>query len=386
MMKICYVGNPQSVHLRRWMNYFIEQGHEVHVITPQPAEVRGAYVHETPISAFYDIPTCFLYKIRGIGWVLNRLRQRLLVNRMKRLIQKIGPDILEAHYLTFYGCYASRLGFYPFVITIWGSDILIDLEKYGEKRAGLMRKALIKADLILCFGEKPRQKLMELGIEPEKVKAAPLGVDAQKFHPQQRDEELIVKLGLTGSLTVFSMRNFEPVYNVETLIRAIPSVLSQVPDTRFVIAGDGSQRKYLEDLAESLGIWEKVSFVGRVPHAKLPKYLASADIYVSTSLSDGASVGLIEAMACGLAVVTTDAGDAGKWIRDGVNGFVVPVKNPRLLAERTIHLLKSESLRKKAGKINRRSVEEKAVYQREMERVGRLYQELRRGIDCGQYK
>jgi glycosyltransferase involved in cell wall biosynthesis len=361
------------------MTYFIDRGNEVHVITPQPAEVPGAYVHEIPISAFYDIPTCSLYRVRGIGYILNLLRQRMLVNQMTSITKRINPEIVDAHYLTFYGYYASRLGFHPLVITIWGSDVLIDLERYGEKRADLMKKALRKADLILCFGEKTREKVIKLGIEPGKVKAAPVGVDTQRLYPREKDGELMKELRTTDLLTVFSMRNFEPLYNVETLIKAIPSVLSHVPGTRFIIAGDGSQREYLEELAKSLGIREKVSFVGWIPHDQLPKYLVSADIYVSTSLSDGASISLIEAMACGLAVVTTDAGDAGKWIRDGENGFVVPVKNPGRLTQRIVDLLKNEGLRKRAGEVNRELVEEKASYQTEMGRVARLYEELIKG-------
>jgi glycosyltransferase involved in cell wall biosynthesis len=378
-MKICYVGNPRTIHLRRWMTYFIDRGNEVHVITPQPAEVPGAYVHEIPISAFYDIPTCSLYRVRGIGYILNLLRQRMLVNQMTSITKRINPEIVDAHYLTFYGYYASRLGFHPLIITIWGSDVLIDLERYGEKRADLMKEALRKADLILCFGEKTREKVIKLGIEPGKVKAAPVGVDTQRLYPREKDGELMKELRTTDLLTVFSMRNFEPLYNVETLIKAIPSVLSHVPGTRFIIAGDGSQREYLEELAKSLGIREKVSFVGWIPHDQLPKYLVSADIYVSTSLSDGASISLIEAMACGLAVVTTDAGDAGKWIRDGENGFVVPVKNPGRLTQRIVDLLKNEGLRKRAGEVNRELVEEKASYQTEMGRVARLYEELIKG-------
>ena len=85
--------------------------------------------------------------------------------------------------------------------------------------------------------------------------------------------------------------------------------------------------------------------MGWIAHDELPKYLTSADIYVSTSLSDGASVSLVEAMACGLPVVTTDAGDAGKWIEDGRNGFIVPTKSPELLAEKIAYLLENKDLR-----------------------------------------
>jgi glycosyltransferase involved in cell wall biosynthesis len=375
-MKICYVGNPQSIHLRKWIDYFIDRAASVHVITPQPAEIPGAHIHEIPISAFYDLPTCFLYRMRGIGYILNLLRQRVLVSQMKRIIKRINPDIVDAHYLTFYGYYASRLGFHPLAITVWGSDVLIDIERYGEKRAELMKQALGKAEVILCFGEKTRKKVIEMGIAPRKVKAAPVCVDTQALHPRQKSGKPVKTLGTTDSLTVFSLRNLEPVYDVATFVRAIPLVISQAANTRFVIAGDGSQRTYLEELTKLLGIEKRVSFVGRLPYDKLPEYLAAADIYVSTSLSDGASASLVEAMACGLAVVTTDVGDAREWIESGENGFVVPIKSPEKLAEKITCLIKDKRLRQNAGRINRALATGKADCQREMKKVEKLYTEL----------
>jgi len=369
-MRICYYGNPQSIHLKRWMKYFIDKGHEVHVITPEPAEIEGA---------------SFPYKIPIIARVFHFLHERYETKKRRKLLEEIKPDVLDAHYLTSYGIPASRLQFHPFIITIWGSDVLLAPKRFGEKHVNLMKKALGEAEVILCFGAKPREGVIKLGIEPEKVKAAPLGIDMRKFYPQPKDEKLRSSLEVSDSFTVISIRNFEPVYDVETLIKAIPSVLSQAPDTRFVIAGEGSQRGYLEGLAKSLGIWESTRFVGWIPHNELPKYLASADIYVSTSLSDGASISLIEALACGLAIVTTDAGDAKRWVSDSENGFVIPVKSPELLAERIVCLLRDEDLRENARKANRKLVEEKASYEKEMSRVEKIYEELKEetkgGID-----
>ena len=143
-------------------------------------------------------------------------------------------------------------------------------------------------------------------------------------------------------------------------------VLKQVPDAKFIIANNGSQEAHLKEMAKSLDIWDSVRFVGLIQHHELPKYLASSDVYVSTSLSDGgAVVSTLEAMACGLASVVTDSGDHRKWIRNGENGFVVPTKNPEVLAEKIIYLLKNEEQRKLFGKISRRIIEEKGDYHKE---------------------
>ena len=101
------------------------------------------------------------------------------------------------------------------------------------------------------------------------------------------------------------------------------------------------------------------------------------DVYVSTSLSDaGIAASTAEAMACGLPVIVTDVADNKKWIDNGVNGFVVPVKDPKSLAEKIIYLLQNEDIRKKFGKINRKIIEERNNYYKEMEKMEDIYKEL----------
>jgi len=103
------------------------------------------------------------------------------------------------------------------------------------------------------------------------------------------------------------------------------------------------------------------------------------DVYVSTSLSDaGIAASTAEAMACRLPVVVTDVADNKKWVDNGVNGFVVPIKDPKSLAEKIIYLLQNENIRKKFGKINRKIIEEKNNYYKEMKKMEDIYKRLTR--------
>ena len=173
-MKICYFGNPQTIHLQRWVRYFIDKGHEVHIVTPEPSEIEGAYIHDVSRST-----SSFFYRI-PIGYRLFYfLHKRWVINRLRKTIAKIAPDILDAQYLTSYGIPASRLGFHPFVITIWGSDILLAPQWFGEKHVLLMKRALEKADMIVCDGENTRKEIMKLGKDAGDVKLIRLGVDTQ---------------------------------------------------------------------------------------------------------------------------------------------------------------------------------------------------------------
>jgi glycosyltransferase involved in cell wall biosynthesis len=175
---------------------------------------------------------------------------------------------------------------------------------------------------------------------------------------------------------VVSTRSLEPIYNVEMLIRAIPLVLAHTPEARFVIVGGGKQRIYLENLAISLGISDSIRFIGKVLHSDLPEYLASSDIYVSTSRSDTSHISLQEAMACQLAPVVTDIPANRAWIADGKNGFIVPVNDIKALADKVVSLVKSKHFREAFGRANRRIIQEKAEYDNEMAKMETVYNDL----------
>ena len=367
-MKICYLADvaDQSIHGLRWANYFAKNGHEVHIIS------LGKPNNDIKDIALHIIKMPHT-KIRAVRWAVNSLP---ILLQTKRLLKKIKPDILHAHCAYDNGVIGALSNFHPFVVTAWGSDILIgpkesNITKYTEKFA------LKRADLITCDGENLKDAIINLGITPEKIKLIYYGADAKEFSPKQRDKELREKLKTFDSPLVISNRRLKPIYNVESLIKAIPLVLKDFPDTKFVVVGTGSQENYLKQLAKSIGIWNSVRFTGWLPRNEFVRCVASADIYVSTSLSDGGTaVSIMDAMACELPVVVTDVGDNRKWIKDGENGFVVPIKDPDSVAKKIVYLIENEDIRKRFGKNNRKIIEDKANYYKEMEKMEKLYKEI----------
>jgi glycosyltransferase involved in cell wall biosynthesis len=356
-LNICYLADGQSVHAQKWVKYFASKSHDVHLLTfHKTGSIDGVTVHN--LRYFPKIA----YPLRII--------------EVRRAIKKIKPDVLHAHYISHYGIYGALTGFSPFVVSAWGSDVLIDPKKSKTKKY-FVKHALKKADLITCDAVHMIDAMKKLGAAPEKVNIINYGVDTRKFMPGKRNETLQATLGIHDSPAVISSRNLDPLYDVESLIRSIPLVLAEVPETKFVIAGVGSEETRLKELAKVLGIWENTRFVGFVLNDKLPQYLTSMDIYVSTALSDaGLSASTAEAMACGLPVIITDVAANKEWVNDGVNGFVVPTKNPELLAQKVIYLLKNDAERKRFGKTNRKIIETRNDYIKEMEKMENLYGEL----------
>ncbi len=362
--RICYLGNAASVHTLRWANYFAEHNWEVDLITwHQP--IKGIEIHGgVAVHRVFSPP----HSLARYGALLE----------IACLMRKICPDIIHAHYISTFGILAglySRLfGFRPLVLTAWGSYNLINSKRLHRQ---LQKHAIGRAALITCDAKHMVEVLVKLGAAREKIELIYFGTDAQRFKPGQRSRELRDKLGIADAPVVISLRNLSPIYDVESLIRSIPLVLKKVPETRFIVAGDGEQRESLKNLAQSLGVSNSVRFVGQIPNDELPQYLNASDIYVSTSLSDaGLAASTAEAMACGLPVVITDFGDNRRWVEDGVNGFIVPLRNHEALASKIIYLLQNEEKRREFGKANRQVIEERNNREKEMEKIGALYNEL----------
>jgi glycosyltransferase involved in cell wall biosynthesis len=346
--------------------YFADKGHEVHIIS-LPFNF-SASVSSTKQA---DI------KLENIQVHIVKANKRNLITvlsiifQVRRIINKIKPYILHAHYVTNYGAIGAFSGFHPFIISPWGSDILVNPEKSKLYKI-IIKYALKKSDLIVCDGENVIKILRKSGIHSKKIKYIPFGTDIEKFNPKQRNKSIWKKLGINNSPIVISLRDLKPLYNVETLIKAIPSVLNYIPKATFIIGGVGSQELELKKMAKTLNVSSSTRFVSRVPCDELPQYLASADIYVSTSLSDsGLSASTAEAMSCQVPVIITDFGDNKKWVGD--NGQIFPLRDSEALANKIIYLLKHKDVRKKLGNLNREMIVEKNNYYKEMGKMEKIY-------------
>jgi glycosyltransferase involved in cell wall biosynthesis len=362
-MKICYIAEGGSIHTQRWLNYFAAKGYEVHLIywKARPGYHESVRIHllKRFAPAIWPVTRYFSF----LRWIF----------KVRKLLKEIKPDILDAHFIIDNGFLAALSGFHPYMITAWGSDVLIFPRRNFIWR--MVAKFVIKrADRVACDSGVVKRGLLSLGSQPDKTSIIYNGIDTDEFSPQKADKALKSKLGVAESPTVICIRHLRPLYNVEMLVRAIPLVLKQAPQTRFIIGGDGDQRSYLENLANTLGVAQNVRFIGYIPHDELPAYLASADIYVSTSRSDSTSLSLQEAMSCEMAPVVTDLPANREWITDGENGFIVPQEDYQALADKIVYLLNNGEIRAKFGKISRKLILDKAEYEKEMGKVVKLYE------------
>lgn len=351
---ICYLASALSIHVQKWVDYFNKEKYKVSVISFAPGKINGAE----------------LYFI-NLGFLSNfKLKYLLGLPMVYKLLGRLKPDILHAIYLSSYGLIGALTGFRPLVISALGSDVLIT-PKANFINKFLIRYAVKKADLINSQAVHLTKELILLGAEQEKISTFSYGIDFEKDRQLKKTNFQNEKQKI-----VISTRNLESIYNLDLFINSIPKVVKEIPEAKFWLIGSGSEEKRLKQLASRLKVNQFVEFLGKLPNQEVLDCLKKADVYVSTSLSDGSSISLLEAMAQGVFPVVTNIPANEEWIKDGVNGFLCPVDNPEQLARRILEALKNNNMREEAAKKNKILVENKGSYQKNMALMEKYYLRL----------
>jgi sugar transferase (PEP-CTERM/EpsH1 system associated) len=192
-----------------------------------------------------------------------------------------------------------------------------------------------------------------VGVPQNKITLIQNGIRVDAFNgPPDRHPRKELVIGIVARLA--------PVKDIPTLLHAMQIVVKECPDVVLQIVGDGSERQSLEQLSQSLGITKHVVFLGS--RRDIPAVLAGIDIFVLSSLSEGTSVTLLEAMASGKPVVVTRVGGNPSLVEQERNGFLVPPGRPDELAEALLKLVGNPHLRASMGDQNRKkAVEEFGV-------------------------
>jgi glycosyltransferase involved in cell wall biosynthesis len=282
-------------------------------------------------------------------------------------------DLIHAHWIIPAGMMAlivGRICRKPVVVTVHGSDLLVIPERSSLIRR-LVKFVLNRADAITSVAEHLTERIVEMGIQREKVLTFPMSVPTESFDCEGSAPE-----GWDQKAVVFSNRSLYPLYNIETLVRAAPLIFEKAQHAEVVIAGEGPEREKLKSLASELGVSDRVGFVGAIPHERMPDYLRGSAAYVSTALSDGASVSLLEAMACGTFPVVADIPANREWVDDGGNGFLFPPENPKALAEKILEYLDREDLRTTAREANAQIINKRAQWSSNIEKLLGLYEQV----------
>jgi glycosyltransferase involved in cell wall biosynthesis len=237
-------------------------------------------------------------------------------------------DLIDAHYFYPDGVAAVKLGRYfnkPVVITARGSDISLIPQHPVPRR--MIQWAAANAAHVITVCDALKTGLVGLGADASRITPLRNGVDLQRFQPGDRDA-IRDELGLTG-FTLLSVGHLVPVMGHELAVGALPLL----PDATLMIAGDGPERGRLEALARQLGVEARVRFLGVVPQPELTRYYNAADALVLASSREGWANVLLEAMACGTAVVASRVWGTPEVVAAPAAGVLMDERSPNGVAD-----------------------------------------------------
>lgn len=154
---------------------------------------------------------------------------------------------------------------------------------------------------------------IRLGLEPSRITNIPWGIDTELFTPEGPKADLSVWGVSPGARVILSLRSHTAIHRVGDVIEAFALALEVDPDLFLLVGGDGPLRGELEQRVETFGIESRVAFIGLLPEGELPPLLRAVDVYVSATAVDGTSVTLVQAVACGVPVITSNIAGGRPW-------------------------------------------------------------------------
>lgn len=338
-MRIALLSAAKSVHTRRWAQALAGRGHQVALFS---AAGHGS---------FDAVPTHCLKSGVPAGYYFGG-------RELKALLDAFKPDVLNAHYATGYGTLARKCGFHPLLLSVWGSDIYNFPQKSAFHRH-ILQKNLENATAVASTSRLMAERTKKYFLSEKKIFITPFGVDThifRKIDPPIKSEEKPFTVGIVKSL--------EPNYRVDRLIRGFAEFSRRLKNDNSLppgglelkIVGEGSQLENLRKLASESGAAGKIVFCGAVEHSQVPEMLGSFDLFCSPSGDESFGVSAVEAMACEVPVVVSDADGFREVVDDGVTGFIVKKNDSTALADKFMTLFENPEQRLAMGRAGRERV------------------------------
>ncbi len=310
-------------------------------------------------------------------YVLGPLSVQNLAEPFVDRVAEIQPDLVHAMRIPYEGMLASFTPpQVPLVVSIWGNDLTLHAEG-SASMASLTRRALRRADGLLADAARDLRLAVEWGFSAQAPAQVVPGSGGIRLDDIGQAEQVPLPPGMPFSPDcplVINPRGLRPgSVRTDTFFRAIPLVLAQIPEARFVcpsLAGQAEAERWVAELK----VAEQVALLPVLPQPELWAFFRRAQVFVSPSAHDGTPNSLLEAMACGCFPIAGDIESLREWITPGVNGMLIPPGDPQALADAISIALARPGLRANAARLNQRIIRERASVDSVKDRLDAFYQ------------
>jgi len=347
------------------MEEFVKKGHEIHLIIPRNLGIpenysySGIFIHEfkMPLIRFGKSLISRILETL-VNYFYYFLFILLATKRFMNVMKVYGtPDIVYGYSTN--GCATayliSRLCRVPNITRSFGTLLFgyISNIYYLFARAYCLEffayKLPCKYLIITDDGTRGDEVARMLNVPSERVKYWMNGVDFLrnvKKDVNSLREELGIPLQAHVIISVCRLTKWK---GVDRIIQAVPAIAVADSNVKVIIIGDGEERENLEKLTDALGVKNLVDFLGAMVHEDVEKYMRIADLYVSLYDFSNLSSSLLEAMACGVCIVTLNSGKTSQLITHGINGILIGYDDLRKLPSIINRLLNDDNMRRELG-------------------------------------
>lgn len=352
-MRVALLGPGSSIHIRRWANGLASRNIDVHLITAHPPEMLlDPRVQVHPLSV--RTPWAYVLSHREVA----------------KYLKKIQPHLLNVHYATGYGFLATNSHFHPTLLSVWGSDIY-DFPGKSPLHSWLVSRNIRFAQAVASTSACMARRTLQVA-KPIAIFVTPFGVDEALFEPEPRKNS-------DSTIVCGTVKTLSQKYGVDVLINAFALACRDVGSSmglHLEITGNGPDRDALKELTRQLDLTHKVTFYPAVAHEKVPAMLQRLDIFSALSRDDSESFGVaaVEAAACGLPVIVSNADGLAEVTLDKKTGFVVPKNDPRAAADALLQLIRDPNLRKTMGDAGRIHVLDNYTWEKSLDTMISAYQ------------
>ncbi len=366
MARILYFSREYTTHDRRFLSALAQTEHQVYFLR---LERRGHTLEDRALPH----PIKLVHWAGGQAPFRWRDLPRLAID-LKRILREIQPDLLHAGPIQTAGLIAALSGFQPLVSMSWGSDLLQDADSSAWYRWAT-RYTLSHSQVMIGDCDPVRQKAIAFGLPDQRIVTFPWGVDLARYRPEGPDRRPAGQPVFMGEpFILLSTRGWEPIYGVDVIARAFVKAARGRPTLQLWMLGNGSQGSLLRKLFTDGAVLEQVHFPGQVSQNELPEFFRSADLYISASHSDGTSISLLEAMACGRPALVSDIPGNQAWVEPGVQGWLFPDNDAEALAANIVLAHEKINLLPGMGQAARRLAKERANWNENFQELLKGYQ------------
>lgn len=343
-MKILYIAPASVNHTVRWVNAMVEKDHEVYLLSLKE-HLEGKNKIDSRVKIYY-LP---------IGGMLGYYLNTILA---KKIIKNVNPDLINTHYASGYGTLSRLVDYKPTLLSVWGSDVY-DFPNENKLKRNILEKNLKNAFKIASTSHamaKETNKYIQ-----ERIYVTPFGVDINLFRKTRGEKcSEVINIGLVKTL--------KPKYGVKYLIEGISLLTKKLESEKKFdilkklscnIYGEGEEKEMLQNLTSELRLNNIIKFKGYIENIKVPEVINKMDIFCAPSVLDSESFGVaaVEAMACEVPVIVSDVDGFKEVVENNKTGYIVPRRNPQVIADKLFELIIDEEKRREFGINGRRRVE-----------------------------